>query len=304
MKSRKVEKIIVIILVASLLAALLFVVRENFRLRAREEAIVEEAARIAAEEIKKKYAEIDEQNNKLTEEIEGKLEAALDEQDKQLEIVKEFIEKEVENDRKVREFNEYVNSGELSMDIIPVGIKSRVVGIKGRTVEGNKIGEYDASAFSMFEPGLYITCYHCIDGEDLKLVVGGKEYGIEVLKVDKDHDLALIRSEKKLGSLEKTSHEVKQNSLYLNVHFIEGSLVGYYTTMVYMSEELDGEVRRINAFFPEFPGGSGSPLIDANGAVVGVFSQEMRFEEGNPIKVCVPIKYAEKLYEEYKKDER
>lgn len=69
-KNQKVEKIIIIILVESLLAALYFVVRENVRLKAREEAVIQ----IVAEEVSKKYAEIDEQNNKLTEEIECGLE--------------------------------------------------------------------------------------------------------------------------------------------------------------------------------------------------------------------------------------
>lgn len=284
----QVKKTLTSLLVIALLVAAFFDVRlfmrnreleaDNLRLKAEAETCVE-----VAEQIVKQYEALAEEVSKVAQRS----------ADLELERQEQLAELEKLVEETVQKVDGYIGYGELGS--IPSEIKNRVVGIKGKTSEGF----YEASAFSMFEHGLYVTCYHCINGEELKLIDSGKSYNVEVLAVDKDHDIALIRSEKKKSNFSGTNHSPEKNSLYFNANFLNNSLHGYYTTMLYEGDVFGGTV---NLIMPTFPGGSGSPVVDTNGNVVAVLSRAANSTDGKTIlKIGVPIKFAEDLYEEYKK---
>jgi serine protease Do len=184
-----------------------------------------------------------------------------------------------------------MNLEDLSNEIVKLVVKvnSSVVTILTRQISYDEflqpsISEGIGSGFSVAK-GLFITSFHVIrQSKDIKLISReGKVSKGEVVAVNPNNDLALIRSELELQSL-KLAKEMNLGELV----FAIGSPLGLDSVTIGIISGLGRAIISpsgnplfvIQADVAVNPGNSGGPLINVKGEVVGVVTAMIPFTQG------------------------
>lgn len=150
--------------------------------------------------------------------------------------------------------------------------------------EGDSTEQFSGSTGSGFfvtSTGHFVTCAHVIEGgQRIEVVIAGRSYPAEVLCVDEDADIAVLRCQGTFSALPlRDSKKVRIGDLIHTVGFPNPSLQGKAAkyssgTVAALSGVLDDD-RCFQVSLPVQPGNSGGALIDSTGAVVGVVAARL-----------------------------
>lgn len=169
-------------------------------------------------------------------------------------------------------------------------LKQSVVVLEVSTSSGQRTG--NGTGFVLREDGLVVTNHHVVDGHRSMRAVfadGRKAEVTGVLLLDKAHDLALVRIDArglvplKLGSStglkEGSQLFMAGNPMGLDFTFNEGVLTalrpkGLPAELGLTLDDADKQALLQLAINAE-PGSSGSPVVDADGAVVAVVRSKL-----------------------------
>jgi serine protease Do len=167
-------------------------------------------------------------------------------------------------------------------DVVPQVIEEfKNMGFNVREVEPDKpIEGAQGTGFLISDEDDILTCAHVIGEEqDATVWVGGARYEAEVLNKDKDVDVALLRTRKKIGS-KYAPLSFRSNKTYklgedvMTIGFPMTKLLG---TSARLSKGLISSIvgqkddpKEIQFSAEVQPGNSGGPLFDSEGVVVGV----------------------------------
>lgn len=167
----------------------------------------------------------------------------------------------------------------------------------------NSRGDLSAtgSGFAMLEDGVIITNYHVIEKEafsvELILDDGSKHKVNTVIAIDKENDIAILKSEEDLGLslLEKgNTKKLKKGEKVVAI----GSPLGLINTVStgVFSGFVQNEVLQFTASISN--GSSGGALFDNEGKVLGITFAS--FKEGQNLNLAIPIEKVVDLWNENK----
>lgn len=170
----------------------------------------------------------------------------------------------------------------------------------------NSRGDLSAtgSGFAMFEDGIIITNYHVIENEafnvELTLEDNTTHKVNTVVAVDKENDIAILKSEKDLGLslLEKgDTKKLKKGEKVVAI----GSPLGLINTVStgVFSGFIQNEVLQFTASISN--GSSGGALFDNEGKVLGITFAS--FKEGQNLNLAIPIEMVVDLWNENKNNQ-
>lgn len=170
----------------------------------------------------------------------------------------------------------------------------------------NSRGDLSAtgSGFAMFEDGVIITNYHVIEKEafsvELILDDNSKHKVNTVVAIDKENDIAILKSEKNLGLslLEKgDTKKLKKGEKVVAI----GSPLGLINTVStgVFSGFAQNEVLQFTASISN--GSSGGALFDNEGKVLGITFAS--FKEGQNLNLAIPIEKVVDLWNENKNNQ-
>jgi putative serine protease PepD len=162
-------------------------------------------------------------------------------------------------------------------------------------------GQFTGTAFAVGKPTSgggtnLFTNYHVVQqvfdggGRQVTLKRRGESYDAEIVRVDKDNDVAHLTTRNKFKGLVTAVEPVKSGQQIVVVGAPLG-LTDTVTTGVvsaFRKEPGAGSVIQFSA--PINPGNSGGPVINADKQVVGIATAKARDAEG--IGLAVPIKTA------------
>lgn len=131
-----------------------------------------------------------------------------------------------------------------------------------------------ATAFVVGEDGILVTCAHAVEGStELKAAVAGRTYGAEVMALDEEADLALLRIAARGLAAAPLANAVEQGEEVFALGYALPGLLGGGLKAV--KGVVSGFQDRAGARFLEIDaavnqGMSGGPVVNARGEVVGV----------------------------------
>jgi putative serine protease PepD len=165
-----------------------------------------------------------------------------------------------------------------------------------------RAGNFTGSAFAVGDKAKagqanLLTNFHVVksvwDAGSRKVFLerGGVEVSAEIIKVDKDVDLAQLRVHKKIAGLARSTETVKPGQPVMAVGAPLG-LEDTVTTGVISAVRKDKDAGNATIQFdaPINPGNSGGPVINSAKQVVGLATAKARDAEG--ISLAIPIKEA------------
>ena len=148
------------------------------------------------------------------------------------------------------------------------------------------------SGFFVSGDGYLITNYHVVrDSKFVKIKLAtGRELAGEVLKVDQERDVALVKTEPVVfPALPIRAGEANVGEeVYVLGSPLGESFSGSLTRGVLSGHRLLGERRYIQSDASVLPGSSGGPLLDNRGAVIGMTVSGVRSAVGN-MSLFIPI---------------
>ncbi|GEM_PF-799892 len=160
------------------------------------------------------------------------------------------------------------------------------------------------TGFLVSADGLLITNHHVIADADhvvAKAENGGLFPMKEVLADDPKNDLAVLKiAGKGLSFLTLANGPVEPGTRIAVIGSPEGMEATLSDGIVSAVRELGLDQKVIQMTAPISHGSSGSPVLRADGKVIGVVSSCLR--EGQSINFAVPVEYAERLIEEARKE--
>jgi S1-C subfamily serine protease len=131
------------------------------------------------------------------------------------------------------------------------------------------------SGFFISEDGYLITNFHVVkDASQVKVKKGGDVYPAEVVHVDKDNDLALLKVSGKFKPLNISTNEAQLGQAVFTIGFpdmlVQGTAPKYTDGKISSLAGIQDDPRDFQISVPVQPGNSGGPLVDMQGNVVGV----------------------------------
>jgi S1-C subfamily serine protease len=159
--------------------------------------------------------------------------------------------------------------------------------------EGGNEGLAQGTGFVVSPDGLLITNYHVINGGKrlaAKSYTGGSYPVLQVVATDPKHDIAVLKIEGKelpFLQLDESSkvHPGSKVAVIGNPIGLESSVTEGIVSAVRTVEEF-GDVLQISAVIS--PGSSGSPVLNADGKVIGVAT--FKFLKGEALNFAIPSK--------------
>ena len=144
------------------------------------------------------------------------------------------------------------------------------------------------SGFFVSGDGYLITNYHVV--RDSKFVKIKLATGRELLKVDQERDVALVKTEPVVfPALPIRAGEANVGEeVYVLGSPLGETFSGSLTRGVLSGHRLLGERRYIQSDASVLPGSSGGPLLDNRGAVIGMTVSGVRSAVGN-MSLFIPI---------------
>ncbi|WP_242521484.1 S1C family serine protease [Motiliproteus sp. SC1-56] len=218
-------------------------------------------------------------------------------------------------------------------------VKPAVVGVGTHQPTRRPPSRLLGTGFVIGDGSTVVTNAHVVDidlaqdqYEELVVFSGtgnqGRVVGADVLRVDAEHDLALLKIGERLPAMAlATAHEVREGDVYAFTGFPIGAVLGLYPVThrgmvssitplaipARSSVQLDArKIRRLQNPVSvyqldgtAYPGNSGSPLYDpATGQVVGILNQvyvkatkEDVLSQPSGISYAVPVRYLTRLLE-------
>ena len=176
----------------------------------------------------------------------------------------------------------------------------------GEPLEAFEEGEATSTAFAVTEDGYLLTCAHCINGaESVRIISDEQEWDAKIIASDVDRDLAVLKIEAEelpflsLGKDAKVelAQDVRaigyplSSFLGESVKISRGSIAGFVTQGFGKSYQLDVAVN---------PGNSGGPLVNEQGAVIGVVNAKLDGMDIAKVGFAIPIDDACQLLEKNK----
>ena len=179
----------------------------------------------------------------------------------------------------------------------PSGILSHVAASSGMVLvydgDGNTLTQ--ASGF-FIEPETFVTNRHVVsNGLQARIVTGSTQYAVAgVTAVDRERDLALLRTT--ASSPNHLSIAARRPAIgdAISVYGAPLGLSGTLTTGIVSTNGADDALLQITA--PVSAGSSGSPVVDAQGAVVGIVTSSNQL--GQSLNFAVPAIHLKRLLDE------
>lgn len=131
------------------------------------------------------------------------------------------------------------------------------------------------SGFFVTDDGYFITNFHVVkDAEKVKVKTSTDVYPAEVVHVDKDNDLALLKVSGKFNPLGISTNDAQLGEAVFTIGFpdilIQGTEPKYTDGKISSLAGIQDDPEDYQISVPVQPGNSGGPLVDMNGNVVGV----------------------------------
>jgi len=140
--------------------------------------------------------------------------------------------------------------------------------------EGSDI-QSSGSGFFITEDGYLITNFHVVkDSRNVKVKIGADIYPAEVVHVDKDNDLALLKISGKFKPLCISTNGAQLGEGVFTIGFpdivVQGTEPKYTDGKISSLAGIQDDPKEYQISVPVQPGNSGGPLVDMNGNVVGI----------------------------------
>ena len=156
------------------------------------------------------------------------------------------------------------------------------------------------SAFAAFEPGIFVTNFHVIEGEVQKVQAQtetGEVFGLKwVIAYDEDRDIAILRTDEdpEISVLPVNDTVTLEKGEKIVAIGSPLGLLNSISTGVYsgITQEAGQEYFQFTA--PISHGSSGGALFNNAGEVVGVTSAS--YTEGQNLNLAVPMQYVTRLW--------
>lgn len=157
------------------------------------------------------------------------------------------------------------------------------------------------TAFVVGADGYLLTCHHVIaEATQVTVTIGEERHAAQVLAADAEQDLAVLKidvtgltalplgnsNELETGETVRTFGYPLIGQLGTSLKVTTGAVSGIASR---------GARRLIQVDAPINPGGSGGPLVNAEGEVVGVVSAKLPGEQASNVGFVIPINYAKPL---------
>jgi S1-C subfamily serine protease len=140
--------------------------------------------------------------------------------------------------------------------------------------EGSDI-QSSGSGFFITEDGYLVTNFHVVkDSKNVKVKTGADVYPAEVVHVDKDNDLALLKVSGKFKPLCLSTNDAQLGEGVFTIGFpdivVQGTEPKYTDGKISSLAGIQDDPKEYQISVPVQPGNSGGPLVDMNGNVVGI----------------------------------
>ncbi len=150
------------------------------------------------------------------------------------------------------------------------------------------------TAFVVASNGILVTCAHVVDDADeIEIQIAGKTYSAEVLKLDSESDLAILKIEaENLPVVPVADSETVQlgmdvravgfplsDVLGTDVKVTRGTVSGMTKRNGRTQLQIDAAVN---------PGNSGGPVVNSKGEMIGVTSAKLSGVDVNRVGFCIP----------------
>lgn len=155
-----------------------------------------------------------------------------------------------------------------------------LIGIVG--AQTASAGISTGTGFFVTADGLFLTCFHVV--EDARKIVlkdyKGQDYSAEVVAVDRQNDLALLRVQGKFSALPLVDSKTAKRGLsVITLGFPHIDIQGFDPKLtdglISSLSGIGGDPRIFQITVPVQQGNSGGPLITKEGNVVGVISAKL-----------------------------
>lgn len=185
-------------------------------------------------------------------------------------------------------------AGHLGADFRAIADQTRgVVILEVDLRTGRSIG----SGFAVGDGSLVVTAHHVVEGAKSIRVRLDDETELavtEVVALDPDHDLALLKVERVLPALVVSTVTPSVGSPVLAVGNPQGLGLAFTDGIVSRIHEVRS-IHVIQHSAPISPGNSGGPLLDAEGRVVGVNSFVLASEYGQNVNFAIASEHVSAL---------
>src|SRR5207302_548852 len=177
------------------------------------------------------------------------------------------------------------------------------VGLLGPTIAESETVQGSGSGFIVSSKGYILTAAHVVtDSDRVDVIIEKTVYAAKVVKLDAEHDLALIKIEAtglptvKIGN---SNAVTRQDAVWVfGFPFAQKIGTGLTTTSGHITAiQMKDNQRVFQADAAVNPGNSGGPLVNSYGEVIGVITSKflvMRegFTVSEGMNFAVPISYA------------
>ncbi len=151
------------------------------------------------------------------------------------------------------------------------------------------------SGFFISDDGLFITNAHVVeDSTKIEVRTAAGKKSANVLRVDKDKDLALLRVavvKGTVGVLTISTNKVSLGKQVFTIGYpmieVQGSRPKYTDGKISSLAGIRDDPERMQISVPVQPGNSGGPLADANGEIVGIIVSRLNFKSAQNVNYAV-----------------
>lgn len=181
----------------------------------------------------------------------------------------------------------YIFFSRPSTESLAKQTKRSVVVIRASTPEGRVSG----SGFFVRD-SLILTNFHVVDGAralSVELEDGRRFDEVTVVRVDEDHDLAILRvPERGIALRLATDTAISQGAAVFALGNPEGLSYSFSSGVVSSTREVNG-IHLLQITAPISHGSSGGPVIDARGRVIGVSTAALT--SGQSLNFAVDVRH-------------
>ncbi|MFN9344330.1 MAG: S1C family serine protease [Planctomycetota bacterium] len=165
----------------------------------------------------------------------------------------------------------------------------------GALEEDYEAGNSTGTGFAIHPDGLLVTCAHVVeDAHQLSVVINGRDIPGQVVAIDSQNDLALVRIEYEFKQIIGLNDELPELGVTCRaIGFpLAGDMLGEKVKMstgTIVGDDIRMNERRLQIDATVNPGNSGGPVVGDHGELFGVADSIMVMEQTQDVSFAVPV---------------